>query len=404
MEISRDPRDYMPPSGLARIRARSLIIGIVALAIDCIVGLGILRDGTQFFRSYLLAWEFWNNVALGCLALLMMQHLTGGRWAFVIRRPLEAATRVLWLTALLGIPWLIWGIPRLYLWGNATARAHDEHLAHSVWLTAHGVVFRYCVYFAAWLALSIFLNKYSARQDRIADIIVKRRLENVSGPGLVIYLLTATFSSIDWLMSLDPHWGSTMYGFILIAGQALVAVCFMIAVLVILVKSPPMNSLVHPQQFHDLGKLVLTFLMLWAYFSFSQYLLVWAGNLPDEINWYLHRLHGNWWWVGLALILLHFALPFALLLSRDLKRAARPLVLLAAFVIVMRWVDLFWLVAPNPLPLRPHGTTFSWQDILLTLGIGGIWLALFFWELGKRPLVTLYDPWFEQVVEHAGKP
>ncbi len=404
MEISRDPRNYSSPSTLARIRARSLAIGVIALAIDCIVGLGIRHDSTQFFRSYLLAWEFWNNVALGCLAILMMQHLTGGRWAFVIRRPLEAATRVLWLTAVLGLPWLIWGIPRLYLWGNAVTRAHDEHLSHSVWLTTHGVVFRYCVYFFAWLTLAIFLNKYSARQDRIADIIVKRRLENVSAPGLVIYLLTATFSSIDWLMSLDPHWGSTMYGFILIAGQALVAICFMIVVLVILIKRPPMNAFVHPQQFHDLGKLVLTFLMLWAYFAFSQYLLVWAGNLPDEINWYLHRLHGNWWWVGLALIFLHFALPFALLLSRDLKRAARRLVLLASFVIVMRWVDLFWLIAPNPLPSRPHGTTFSWQDVLLTFGIGGLWLALYFWELGKRPLVPLYDPWFEQVVEHAGKP
>jgi hypothetical protein len=404
MEISRDPRDYTPPPILARIRTRSLVIGVVALAVDCIVGLGIRHDGTQFFRSYLLAWEFWNNIAVGCLAILMMQHLTGGRWAFVIRRPLEAATRVLWLTALLGIPWLIWGIPRLYLWGNAVTRAQDEHLSHSVWLTTHGFVFRYCVYFFAWLTLAIFLNKYSARQDRVADIIVKRRLENVSAPGLVIYLLTATFSSIDWLMSLDPHWGSTMYGFILIAGQALVAICFMIVVLVILIKRPPMNALVHPQQFHDLGKLVLTFLMLWAYFAFSQYLLVWAGNLPDEINWYLRRLRGNWWWVGLALILLHFALPFGLLLSRDLKRAARRLVVLAGFVIVMRWVDLFWLIAPNRLPLRPHGTTFSWQDVLLTFGIGGLWLALYFWELGKRPLVPLYDPWFEQVVEHAGKP
>ena len=401
-DLSRDRLDLMPPASLRKIRVRSLVIGGLAL-VFAIVGGALQRDPVQFHRSYLLAWEMWNNVSLGCLAILMMQHLTGGRWAFVIRRPLEAATRLFPLTAILGIPVLL-GVSHLYPWANQAMRSHDEHLSHSVYLTTSGFVYRYIVYFFAWITLAWFMNKYSARQDTLDNRLAKQRLENAAGPGLVIYVLTATFSSIDWLMSLTPHWSSTIYGFLLIAGQGLIAIAFMILVLVILQKYPPMNGILQPRYFHDLGKLLLTFVMLWAYFSFSQLLLVWSGNLPEEISWYLHRLAGGWKFVDLALILFHFALPFVLLLSRDLKRSARPLALLAGFMIVMRFVDLFWLVAPNPLPGKPNGTSLSWLDIVLTIGIGGIWMGAYFWQLSKRPLVPLYDPTYEEVVGHAGTP
>lgn len=394
---------FTPPPALQRISVRSLVIGIVA-AIVAVVGGLLMHDGTRFFRSYLVAWEFWNNFTLGCLAILMMTNIVGGRWGFVIRRPLEAGTCLFPLTAVLGIPLLVWGIPRLYAWGNAAVRAQDEHLRNHVYLQTSGFIYRYIVYFFAWITLAWFINKYSALQDRAPDLVTKRRLEAVSGPGLVIFVFTVTFASIDWLMSLDPHWSSTIYGFLLIAGQALAAISFVIVVLVILQKAPSMNSILQARHYHDLGKLMLTFVMLWAYFSFSQFLLIWAGNLPEEIKWYLVRAHGGWWWVGMALIFLHFALPFVLLLSRDLKRSPRRLVLLATFMIVMRWVDIFWLIAPNPLPGRPHGVSFDWLDIILTLAIGGLWLGAYFWQLGKRPLLPVYDPMFEEVVGHARKP
>jgi hypothetical protein len=401
-DLVRDRLDLMPPASLRNIRVRSLVIGGVAFVI-ALVGGFLAHDPVQFHRSYLLAWEMWNNVSLGCLAILMMQHLTGGRWAFVIRRPLEAATRLFPLMAILGLPVLI-GISHLYPWADPAIRSHDEHLSHNVYLTTSGFVYRYIVYFFAWITLAWFMNKYSARQDTLDNRLAKQRLENAAGPGLAIYVLTATFSSIDWLMSLTPHWSSTIYGFLLIAGQGLIAIAFMIAVLVILQKYPPMNAILQPRHFHDLGKLMLTFVMLWAYFSFSQLLLVWSGNLPEEISWYLHRLVGGWKLVDLALILLHFALPFVLLLSRDLKRSARPLAIMAVFIIVMRFVDLFWLIAPNPLPGKPNGTTLSWLDIAFTIGIGGIWMGAYFWQLSKRPLVPLYDPTYEEVVGHAGTP
>ena len=401
-DLVRDRLDLMPPASLRNIRVRSVVIGVVAFAI-AIVGGFMQHDPVQFHRSYLLAWEMWNNVSLGCLALLMMQHLTGGRWAFVIRRPLEAATRLFPLTALLGVPVLL-GMSHLYPWANADIRSHDEHLSHSVYLTTSGFVYRYIVYFVSWIVLAWFMNKYSARQDTLDNRLAKQRLENTAGPGLVIYVLTATFSSIDWLMSLTPNWSSTIYGFLLIAGQGLIAISFMIVVLVILEKYPPMNGILQARHFHDLGKLMLAFVMLWAYFSFSQLLLVWSGNLPEEISWYLHRMGGGWKWVDLALILFHFALPFVLLLSRDLKRASRRLAILAVLMVGMRFVDLFWLVAPNPLPGKPQGTTLSWLDIMLTIGIGGLWMGAYFWQLSKRPLVPLYDPTYEEVVGHAGTP
>ena len=401
-ELARDRLDLMPPASLRNIHVRSLVIGVAAFVIAAVGGF-LAHDMVQFHRSYLLAWEMWNNISLGCLALLMMQHLTGGRWAFVIRRPLEAATRLFPLTLVLGIPVLI-GMSRVYPWADQAVRSHDQHLSHSVYLTTSGFVYRYFVYFFAWITLAWFMNKYSAQQDKLESGQAKRLLENAAGPGLVIYVLTVTFSSIDWLMSLTPHWSSTIYGFLLIAGQGLIAISYMIVVLTILEKYPPMNGILQDQHYHDLGKLMLTFVMLWAYFSFSQLLLIWSGNLPEEIDWYLRRMGGSWKWVGVALIFLHFALPFVLLLSRDLKRASRSLVVLATFMIVMRFVDLFWLIAPNPLPGKNYGTGLSWLDIVLTVGIGGLWMAAYFWQLSRQPLVPLYDPTYEEVVGHAGIP
>jgi hypothetical protein len=231
--------------------------------------------------------------------------------------------------------------------------------------------------------------------------VLRRRLQNLSGPGLVIYVLTVTFASFDWMMSLEPQWGSTVYPFILIAGQVLAAFAFAVAILTILVQYQPMSEIVQEKHLHNLGKMMLAFVMLWAYTSYSQLVIIWAGNLPSEISWYLHRLNTGWKYVGLALVLFHFAVPFALLLSRDLKRNARRLARVAILLLLMRYVDLLWWIAPNSLPGFQGGIWFQWMDIVIPVGIGGIWMAAFVWALRQRPLVPLHDQRFEEVVGHA---
>jgi hypothetical protein len=216
-----------------------------------------------------------------------------------------------------------------------------------------------------------------------------KRLRRLSGPGLVIYGVTITFAAFDWLMSLNPEWSSTIFGMLIIAGQALSATAFVILVAALLSRRAPMARVFQPRHFHDLGKLLLTFVMVWAYVSFSQLLITWAGNLPREIPFYLPRMQSSWRWIGVLLIVLHFALPFALLLSRDLKRRAVSLAALAGLVIVMRVIDLFWLVAPE---FRRQGLRIDWFDPVTVIGVCGVWVALFIRELKARPMLPLRDP------------
>jgi hypothetical protein len=393
-------KEFAAPEATRRVQARSLMIGAAALAVS-IAGGTLQGDATQFFRSYLLAFSLWMGITLGCLAILMLQHLTGGRWALLIRRPLEAVSRLLPLMALLFVP-LLFVLPKLYEWAVPAAVEHDAVLRHkSAYLNPQWFMARAALYFAVWIVVAFLLNRWSAAQDHEFDPVRVRRTRSLSGPGLVLWGLTVSFAAIDWLMSLDPHWYSSIYGMLIMGGQCLGAIAFMIAMLVLLAKYRPMSELVHADQLHDLGKLMLAFVMIWAYLSFSQFLIIWSANLPEEIPWYLRRMQGGWQYLWLLIIVFHFALPFLLLLSRDLKRAARPLAVLASLVIVMRFFDLLMLIAPNPLPGRENGVGFNWLDIGLTLGIGGIWLAAFFWQLRSRPIVPLREPLLEEMVIHA---
>lgn len=378
-----------------RVRRPALLVGIAALA-ACAVGAWVTP--VQFFRSYLFACVFWTGIALGCLAVLMLRYVTGGAWGVPIRRPLESATRTLPLVALLFIP-LLFGLNHLYEWARPEDLARDPLLAHKTrYLNVSFFVGRGVVYVAAWLLLAFFLNRWSLEQDRTPSARVNRKLQVLSSGGLVAYGLTITFWSIDWLMSLEPHWYSTMYGVLLIAGQALSGLAFVIAVTILLARYKPLSEVVSPERLHDLGKLLLAFVMFWAYVAFSQYLIIWAGNLPEEIPWYLRRLQGGWGWFGIALIVLHFALPFLLLLSADANRNPRILASVAALVVAMRAVDLFWLVRPvfSPGRFRIH-----WLDVAAPVGIGGIWLAVFLWQLLERPLLPRNDPEFAEALEHA---
>ena len=394
--------EYPPPPGLARIQTRSLVIGVVFLAVAAIAA--VVGDSpTQFFRSYLLGFAWWVGMSLGCLAVLMMQHVAGGQWGFVIRRPLEAAVRIFPLLAVMFVP-LIFGIPYLYVWDHRELVQHDASLQHQLqYLRAPWFIARSIIYLLVWILLGYLLNRWSAAQDASDDPALRRRMSRLSAPGLGIYALTVSFASIDWLMSLSPHWGSTIYPLILIAGQILAGLAYSAAILFLLVQHKPMSDVVQESHLHSLGKMMLAFVMLWAYCSYSQLVIIWAGNQPSEITWYLGRQNAEWKYVGLALVLFHFAVPFALLLSRDLKRNARKLARVAILLVLMRYVDLLFWIAPNSLPGFAHGVRFQWMDIVVPIGIGGLWMAAYVRALRQRPLLAVHDQRFEEVVGHVAE-
>jgi hypothetical protein len=375
-----------PDHVLRRAQLPALVVGLAGLAA---AGIGAVLSPTQFFRSYLVAYLFWFGLALGSMAILMIQFVTGGRWGASIRRVLESATRTLPLMLLLFLP-LMLGIGHLYEWAHPAQVARDPLLqGKSGYLNVTFFLVRAGLYFAVWLLVARLLNRWSLEQDDIREPAYSRRLENLSRGGLLLYGLTMTFASIDWVMSLEPHWFSTIYGILFVGGQVLSAFAFVIPVLVLLSDRWPLSEIISADLFHDLGKLLLAFVMLWAYFAFSQLLIIWSGNLPEEIPWYLNRLHGGWQWIGVGQIALHFALPFFVLLSRDLKRNGRLLALLAVGVVGMRFVDLYWLVTPS---FEPGHLAVHVLDLLTLVGVGGVWLAAFLWQLQGRPLMPLMDP------------
>src|ERR1044072_6923651 len=394
---------YTAPPELDRIKQRALIVGVVGLALS-VVGYFIYHEDNhaQFFRSYLLGYVYWLGISLGCFAILLIQHLSGGAWGIVIRRILEAATRTFPLTLILFIPIAI-GLHSLYLWTHTDVVNQDAVLkSKEGYLNVPFFLIRVVIYFVVWFAISYLLNKWSKEQDESSDPVKeKSKMQDLSGPSLVLLGATMTFASIDWLMSLDPHWASTIFGILFMGGQALSAMAFIITMSVFLSNYKPMNQVIAGRHLNDLGKLMLAFVMLWAYFSFSQFLIIWSGNLPEEIPWYINRLHGFWKALAGLIILFHFVLPFFLLLPRKANKNPRMLVLVAIMVIVMRYIDLYWLIGPQV----THGEgvhnatfSFSWLDIVAPLGVGGIWLWYFINELKKRPLLPINEPDLEGAI------
>jgi hypothetical protein len=377
---------------LAGLQRRLLVAGAVGGAVSLV---GLLVDVRQFLQSYLMAYMLCLGVTLGCLALGMIHQLSGGAWGVVIRRPIGAATRTLPVMTLLFLP-IAFGVRYLYVWTNADLVARDEVLQHKhVYLNTPFFLIRAAIYFSVWNALAYFLNRWSLRQDQTAEEKLARRMQMLSGGGLLAYGFTITFASFDWMMSLEPHWFSTIYGVLIVGGQGLSALAFLIVVLVWLSRRAPLDRIVVPAHFHDLGNLMLAFVMLWAYFSFSQYLIIWSGNLPVEIAWYMHRLETGWRFVGIALIVGHFAVPFIVLLSRQVKRQPGLLLKVAVFVLLVRLVDLFWLIAPE---FHQHGLAISWLDIVLPLALGAIWLGCFVWQLRGRAILPVHDPEFDEAL------
>jgi hypothetical protein len=387
-----------PSAELTGLRSRGLLLLVVGLAA---MGVGYAVNGPEsVLQSYLIAYLFWIGVTVGSLALLMVQYLSGGAWGLVGRRVFEASTRNLPIMALLFIPIAI-GLPTLYEWARPEAAA--DHILHekAAYLNVPFFYVRAALYFVIWGVLAYLLNRWSHEQDQSAPRLPgpkDGRLRVLSGPGLVLYVLTITFMSVDWIMSLEPHFTSTIFGILTLGGQGLSTLAFTILMLAWFGRARPLSSVIQPSHFHDFGKLMLAFVMLWAYFNVSQLIIIWSANLPEEIPWYLERLQGIWGPVAVVVLIGHFALPFSLLLSRDLKRKASTLSKVAIWVIVMRVVDLSWTIGPT---FHGHsGPEMLWQHAGAVVAMGGIWLVFFARALAGRALVPAHDPYFKDAVAH----
>lgn len=399
-------QDYKAPESVSRLEKRALVIGVLGL-VGCIIG-GISSPET-FIRSYLVGFLAVLGLSLGSLGLLMLQHLTGGHWGIMIRRPLEAASRVLWLVAGFFIP-LIFGMKYLYSthvvggesrlgWLNQPKAGEEGALSHlqQSWLTQNAFLGRAVLYFVIWIVLVVLFNKLSAQQDANKDDRkLRARIKFFAGPGIILYVFAMTFAAIDWVMSLSPHWASTIYGFMFVAGQAISAMALMILILVMLSEKEPFSHFIQERHLHDLGKLLFAFNMLWAYFSFSQLLIIWSGNQPEEITFYYARLQGAWGLVAVGVLLLHFFLPFLVLLSHDVKRNKRLIPMVAGWMIAMRVLDLFWLTRPE---FTRTALPNLW-DLTVVLGLGGLWFWFFALQLKQRPLLPIGDPKLEEAIEH----
>jgi hypothetical protein len=356
----------------------SLAVGIVALVICTI---GALFSPARFYQAWLVGVLFWLGIALGCLAIQMIHVLTGGAWGLLVRRPLHAAMSTLPLLGVLFLP-ILTGMRHVYPWATAEALADPMIQGKRQYLNVPFFIVRAVVYFVVWSALAWALHRRTMRRPSAPR--ASRAMRVLGGPGLVAYGLTMSLAAVDWLMSLDPHWYSTIFGILVIGGQMLSAMAFV--ALMAARAAGDAHTLRKEGPLHDLGKLLLVFVMLWAYFSFSQYLIIYSGNMAEDIPWYLHRAHGGWQWLSLALVVLHFIVPFLVLLPGRGKRSPAVLSVVAAGLLVMRLVELFWFTAPS---FHAGEMTLHWLDLVAPLGIGGLWFAVYLRHLRSMSATPL---------------
>ena len=392
-------QEFKAPASVDRLQRAGMFAGGVA-ALMAVYGL--TKSPADFYHSYIFSYMLILGLTVGSLGLLMLQHLTGGIWGMVIRRPLEAASRNLWLMLILFAP-IVMGMKYLYSGNDSetgwlNAPKEGEHALTSWqqgYLTPGGFLARAALYFAIWIVLMLVFNNWSKQQDQESDGEgLKQKLKKLAAPGVILYILAMTFAAIDWVMSLSPRWASTIYGFLFVAGQAIAAMGLMIAVIVLLTGSEPFQGIIKKRHLHDLAKLLFAFNMLWAYFAFSQLLIIWSGNLPEEITFYRSRLNGQWGVVAVIVLLFSFAIPFLLLLSRDVKRTASVVSKIAVWMIFMRLVDLYWMT-------RPEFTSRAlptWLDIVVPVALIGLWLGFFAMNLKQRPLLPVGDPNLSEVL------
>jgi hypothetical protein len=385
-------QEFRAPASVDRLQRAGLFAGGIA-ALAAVYGL--TKSPADFYHSYIFSYMLVLGLTVGSLGLLMLQHLTGGIWGIVIRRPLEAASRniilmlVLFIPIVLGMKYLYSGSDNETGWLNAPKEGEQALTSwQQGYLTSSGFLTRALIYFAIWIVLMVVFNNWSKQQDQANGEGLKQRMKGLAAPGVILYILAMTFAAIDWVMSLSPRWASTIYGFLFVAGQAIAAMALMIAVIALLAGSEPFQGIIKKRHLHDLAKLLFAFNMLWAYFAFSQLLIIWSGNQPEEITFYRSRLNGQWGVVAVLVLLFSFAIPFLLLLSRDVKRTASVVSKIAVWMIFMRLVDLYWMTRPE----FTSRAVPTWLDIVVPVALIGLWLGFFAMNLKQRPLLPVGDP------------
>jgi hypothetical protein len=377
-----------------RVQKLALACGVLGLILAVALG---FANWQQFFRSYLVAFVYWMVYAMGSLAILQLHHMTGGRWGLPIRRILEAGTRTIPAMTVLFVP-VLFGMSRLYPWMQADSLGDDPSGSfRRAYLSPHFFIVRAVIYFAVWNLLAGLQNKWSAEQDRTGDLVLKDRMSSLAAPGTVLWALTWSWAMIDWVMTLEPTWYSSIYGMVFMVISCLAALSFSVVMLRTLDEYQPLHDSYDPDRLNDIGNLMLAFTLLWTYMSFAQFLIIWSGNLKQEIPWYMTRAFGRWAFIAVALLIFHFFVPFFILLQRKVKRRLERLSVLAAWMLVITLVDVYWLIVPSIEKSGPH---IHVEDILALVGIGGVWVGTYMAQLKKMPLLPLHDPRFEGVLEH----
>jgi hypothetical protein len=380
-------------SRAGNIGQRFLLAGIVGLALS---GVGLFFDSRQFFHSYLVAFAFWVSVGLGALFFTMLHHLVSASWSVVLRRMFENVMIALPLLLVFFIP-LAFGMGSLYEWTH-TDKVATDHLLHgkASFLNSGFFLIRTLVYFAIWSVVALLAYKISLRQDQAHSEAITAKMKKVSAPGMILLAVTLTFAAWDWLMSLDAHWFSTIFGAYYFAGSATSALAVVMLIAIYLRSKQILVKQITFEHYHDLAKLLFSFTVFWAYMAFSQYFLIWYANIPEETIWYQHRWIGSWQTISLLLVFGHFVVPFLVLISRAAKRSRRVLTFAGLWLLFMHWIDLLWLVMPN---LHPQGFYPSWMDLTTVVGIGGVFLALVWKRLCAQPLVPINDPKLSESIE-----
>jgi len=380
-----DPRTYkLTDSG--NLGPAALVIGVIGLVLSAV---GYFVDARQFFHSYLTGYFFWLSLALGGLFFTMLHHIVGARWSVVLRRISENIMCVLPIMALFAVP-LLFGIGELFHWSHSDAVAGDHLLQGKAgYLNTTFFIIRLVAYFVVWIVLTLMLNKISLKQDLGHQPSFTKKMRVISAPGIILFALTVTFASFDWLMSLDPHWYSTIFGVYIFAGSLLGMLSLMTVMVLYLGKNGILDKEITVEHYHDLGKLMFAFIIFWGYMAFSQYFLIWYGNIPEETVWFLHRWESSWKTVSLIIVFGHFVIPFFLLFPRGTKRNPKMLTIIALWILIMHFIDLYWLVLPT---LHPHGVHVSWMDITAVIGPGGIFIWYLWRKTAARPLLPVGDP------------
>ena len=366
----------------------ALIIGVAAALIS-LVGF-FVSGATLFFQAYLFAFCFWIGASLGSLGILELHFLVGSRWGLAIRRILEAGAGSIWVMAVLFIP-LLFGLAYIFPWAKPGYVANVASPGfQNAYLNVPFFIVRAVIYFAAWILLIFFTNRLSARKAA-GEAGLKERLQGLGAVSLIVYVLTMSFAAIDWIMSLEPSWISTAFGLIIVTGQVLTALSFAVLVLNLL----PGLSLgkrwtyaTTPIPYQDLGALLLTFVLGWAYLAYFQFLIIWAGNLPREAGWYIERTTGGWLFVALFIVIFQFVIPFVILISIRARHNLRVLAWLGGLLLFTFMVTIFWHIQPA---FTPGQFSISWLDIVLPVAVGGFWVAGFLHQLKRRPALTEGD-------------